>query len=73
MRLPPSMPFLSPKGSEMLTRVVTVNMGGFWRRYLNNDGTCRPDDNDDGGGGGACTESTAAAGGNATTVTMRGY
>ncbi len=73
MWLPPSVPFLSPEGREMLTRVVTINVGGFWRRYLNDNGTCRPNDDNDGGGGGARAELTAVAGGKAMTLTMRGY
>ena len=33
----PAVPFQSPEGNEQLTRVVTVEMGLFWRRYLNED------------------------------------
>jgi len=80
MKSPPSVPFRSPEGSDALTRVVTVDVGGFWRRYLNDDGTCRPIDGD--GDGDARAASTTAGGGDdppmtaspasAATVTMRG-
>ena len=34
---PPAVPFQSPEGNEQLTRGVTVEVGLFWRRYLNED------------------------------------
>ncbi|KAL3771862.1 hypothetical protein ACHAWU_004421 [Discostella pseudostelligera] len=49
MPSPPSLPFVSPHqqgendsistDSSQLTRIVTVNVGKFWRRYLNDDGS----------------------------------
>lgn len=49
MPSPPSLPFVSPHqqgendsistDSSQLTRIVTVNVGQFWRRYLNDDGS----------------------------------
>ncbi|KAL3816672.1 hypothetical protein ACHAXA_003862 [Cyclostephanos tholiformis] len=76
MSCPPCLPFVSPVGSESLTRVVTVDVGRFWRGYLNDDGTCRDldegygDDDDVAMNDGAIPPpSTAAA---TTTVTMRG-
>ncbi|KAL7539450.1 hypothetical protein ACHAWF_006414 [Thalassiosira exigua] len=39
MTSPPAVPFCSPEGSEKLTRVVTVKVGKFWRRFLNADGS----------------------------------
>ena len=41
MSCPPCVPFRSPDDSASLTRIVTVDVGEFWRGYLNDDGTCR--------------------------------
>jgi hypothetical protein len=83
MKSPPSVPFRSPDGSDALTRVVTVDVGGFWKRYLNDDGTCRliddDDDDDDArlvsttaGGGDDPPPTASSASSSTTTVTMRG-
>ena len=41
MKSPPAIPFCSPENSDQLTRVVTVNVGTFWRRYLEDDGSVK--------------------------------
>ena len=41
MSSPPSVPFTSPNGSDQLTRIVTLHVGKFWRRYLNDDGSVK--------------------------------
>ena len=41
MSSPPSVPFTSPNDSNQLTRIVTLHVGNFWRRYLNNDGSVK--------------------------------
>jgi len=46
MSSPPAVPFYSPENSDQLTRVVTVNVGSFWRRYLNDDGSVKEVGND---------------------------
>jgi hypothetical protein len=43
MSSPPAVPFASPH-SDMLTRVVEVEIGCYWRRYLNEDGSVNKDD-----------------------------
>ncbi|KAL9187235.1 hypothetical protein ACHAXT_001338 [Thalassiosira profunda] len=72
MASPPAVPFASPEGSEQLTRVVTVDVGAFWRRFLNEDGSVA----ESGGGGekGEAAMDTSEDGTSAppTSVTMRG-
>ena len=41
MASPPAVPFSSPQDSEQLTRIVSVDVGTFWRRYLNGDGSVK--------------------------------
>lgn len=43
MSSPPSVPFTSPRDSDQLTRIVTLHVGKFWRRYLNDDGSVKKD------------------------------
>jgi len=63
MSSPPTVPFYSPENSDQLTRVVTVNVGSFWRRYLNDDGSVKEVGND------MCDDDTSHE---KSTVTMRG-
>ena len=63
MSSPPAVPFYSPENSDQLTRVVTVNVGSFWRRYLNDDGSIKEVGND------MCDDDTSQE---KSTVTMRG-
>eukprot|EP00804_Cyclotella_cryptica_P015318 CCRYP_005424-RC/>CCRYP_005424-RC protein AED:0.04 eAED:0.04 QI:48/1/0.90/1/0.2/0.18/11/4874/861 len=67
MSSPPAIPFTSPE-SDMLTRVVQVEVG-YWRRFLQKDGTLLhpDDDNND-----TIMESTEESAHNATTVSIRG-
>jgi hypothetical protein len=39
MASPPAVPFSSPQNSEQLTRIVSVDVGTFWRKFLNEDGS----------------------------------
>jgi len=71
MSSPPAVPFMSPE-SDQLTRVVTVDVGQFWRKFLKEDGSVvqaadREDDKDN-----AAMMMDTASSPLPTTVTMRG-
>ena len=83
MSSPPSVPFTSPNGSDQLTRIVTLHVGKFWRRYLNDDGSVKKkeagtkdDDNKMNEGLGTSSMMTengpSSASISSSTVTMRG-
>jgi len=68
MSSPPAVPFYSPENSDQLTRVVTVNVGSFWRRYLNDDGSVKELGNDMAVGDGDNDDTSQEK----STVTIRG-
>ena len=45
MTVPPAIPFTAPTNSSQLTASVTVTIGKFWKRYLNDNGSCKTECN----------------------------
>ena len=45
MTVPPAMPFTAPTNSSQLTASVTVTIDKFWKRYLNDNGSCKAECN----------------------------
>jgi hypothetical protein len=66
MTVPPAIPFTAPTNSSQLTAAsVTVTIGKFWKRYLNDNGSCKTECNNGNRNDHSSTE-------DGTTVTIHG-
>lgn len=45
MTVPPAIPFTAPTNSSQLTASVTLPICKFWKRFLNDDGSCKQEFN----------------------------